>query len=58
MEVEFREARNIRKLSQLNGAMQIRAKMVDDTVNSLGILTALRIAVDPDICAWHRNIVA
>jgi len=37
MEVKFREARNICKFTQLHGAMQIPAKIVDHAINSLGI---------------------
>jgi hypothetical protein len=53
MEVKFREAGNIGKLSQLHRAMQIPAKIVDDPINSLGI-----IAVGLGLCAWHGDIVA
>ena len=37
MEVEFRKAGNMSKLIQLHRAMEIRSKMVNDPVNSLGI---------------------
>ncbi len=37
MEVKFREASNISKLSQLYRAIQIPAKIVDDPINSLDI---------------------
>jgi hypothetical protein len=53
MEVKFREAGNIRQLSQLHRAMQIPAKIVDDPVNSLGIF-----AVSLGLWAWRGDIVA
>jgi hypothetical protein len=48
MEVKFREASNISKLSQLHRAIQILAKIVNDPINSLGIF-----AVGLGLCAWH-----
>src|SRR5271167_2586355 len=44
MEVEFREARNAGQLRQLHRPVQIRTKMVDHPVNSLGIF-ALNLAL-------------
>jgi hypothetical protein len=53
MEVKFREAGNIRQLSQLPRPMQIPAKVVDEPINSLGVF-----AVGLGLCAWHGDIVA
>src|SRR5580704_7075017 len=52
MEVEFREARNISKLSQLYRAMQIPAKIVDDPINSLDIS-----AFTLGLRSWHGFIL-
>src|ERR1700683_2281834 len=48
MEVKFREASNVGKLTELHRAMQIPAKMVNDPINSSGIF-----AVSLALCAWH-----
>ena len=53
MEVKFREACNISKLSEFHRAVQIPAKIVDDPVDSLGVF-----AVGMGLCAWHGDIVA
>jgi hypothetical protein len=47
MDVKFREASNIRKLSQLHRAIQIPAKIVNDPIDSLAIF-----AVGHGLCAW------
>jgi hypothetical protein len=48
MEVKFREASNMSKLTQLHRAMQILAKIVNDPINSPGIFTA-----GMGLCIWH-----
>jgi hypothetical protein len=48
MEVKFRKAINISKLSQLHRAIQIPANMVNDPIDSLAIF-----AVGLGLCAWH-----
>jgi hypothetical protein len=48
MEMEFREAGHFSQLLQFHLAMQIRAKIVDDPINSLAIF-----AVRRGLLAWH-----
>src|SRR5712672_2075279 len=48
MEVKFREASNVSKLTELHRAMQILAKIVNHPINSSGIFAA-----GLGLCIWH-----
>lgn len=48
MEMKFREAGHSSQLLEFHLAIQIPTKIVDDPINSLGVLT-----VRLDLFAWH-----